>query len=165
MTIYEKIDKIRNDRGISRRKLAQLAGIPPSTLQSMMERQRGLTVETISKIAAVLEISPEELLSDTPLGAVWGELAAIETSERMKANGSTAYNPLEHENFSEIQIPMNADPRLKRSWNRLISAFACLNLDGQEVAAERVEELAQIPKYQRQQDEPAGHNDEEPETK
>lgn len=165
MTIYEKIDRIRNEHGISRRKLAQLAGIPPSTLQSMMERQRGLTVETISKIATVLEISPEELLNGTPLGAIWGELAALETSEQIKKNGSAEYNPLEHENFSEIQIPMNAHPRLKRSWKRLISAFACLNLDGQEIAAERVEELAQIPKYQRQQDEPAGHDDEEAETK
>ena len=55
---------------------------------------------------------------------------------------------MENEDFSEIHIPMNTDPRLKKSWRRLMEAFSCLNLDGQEVAADRVEELAQIPKYQ-----------------
>lgn len=148
MTVYEKIDKARDERGLSRRKLAQLAGIPPSTLQSMMERRRGLTVEAISKIATALGTSPEELLNGDSLGAVWSELVAIEASEQMRKNGYTEYNPLENEDFSEIHIPMNADPRLKKSWRRLMEAFFCLNLDGQEVAADRVEELAQIPKYQ-----------------
>lgn len=32
---------------------------------------------------------------------------------------------------------------------RLLNAFNCLNEDGQDVAIERVEELTQIPKYQR----------------
>lgn len=48
---------------------------------------------------------------------------------------------------------------------RLAAAFSQLNADGKCVAIERVEELAQIPKYQRPQDEPAGHDDEEAETK
>ena len=44
-------------------------------------------------------------------------------------------------------------------------AFRKLNDEGQRVAIERVGELAQIPKYQRQQDTPAGQGDEEPEAK
>ena len=40
-----------------------------------------------------------------------------------------------------------------------------LNSDGKRTAAERIEELAQIPKYQRQQDTPAGQGKEKPETK
>ena len=44
-------------------------------------------------------------------------------------------------------------------------AFRKLNDEGQRVAIERVGELAQIPKYQRQQDTPAGEGEEEPEAK
>ena len=38
MTIAEKIDSILQERHISRRKIAQKAGIPPSSFQSAMER-------------------------------------------------------------------------------------------------------------------------------
>ena len=49
---------------------------------------------------------------------------------------------------------------------QLIYHFRALNDDGQSVAVDRVEELAQIPKYQRAQsapqDAPAGLDDKEP---
>ena len=50
--------------------------------------------------------------------------------------------------------------------SQLIYHFRALNDDGQSVAVDRVEELAQIPKYQRAQsapqDAPAGLDDKEP---
>lgn len=53
-----------------------------------------------------------------------------------------------------------------RRESQLLSHFRTLNDDGQSVAVDRVEELAQIPKYQRAQsapqDAPAGLDDKEP---
>ena len=63
--------------------------------------------------------------------------------------------------FEEI----NANRR-STSEEQLLQHFRALNDDGQSVAVDRVEELAQIPKYQRAQnapqDAPAGLDDKEP---
>ena len=65
MTIAEKIDSILQERHISRRKIAQKAGIPPSSLQSAMERGGDMPVSTLQKISKALEIDIYELLRTT----------------------------------------------------------------------------------------------------
>jgi DNA-binding Xre family transcriptional regulator len=62
MNAYQKIDNILRERGMSRRKLALESGIPPSTFQSMMERQRGLTIESVYKISCTLKMQPKDLI-------------------------------------------------------------------------------------------------------
>lgn len=62
MNIYDKVDKLLKERGMSRRKLALEARIPPSTFQSTMERRRGMTVESIYKISTALGMKPEDLI-------------------------------------------------------------------------------------------------------
>ena len=63
--------------------------------------------------------------------------------------------------FEEI----NANRKATKE-EQLLQHFRALNDDGQSVAVDRVEELAQIPKYQRAQsapqDAPAGLDDKEP---
>jgi len=55
MTIFERIDQILSERNMSRRQLATLAKIPPSSLQSAMERKRNMTLEMSESIANALE--------------------------------------------------------------------------------------------------------------
>ena len=71
MTVVERIDSIIQARKLSRRKLAIKAGIPPSSLQSAMERGRNISFEMIEKIAAALNVSTGDLLGIEPLP--WAE--------------------------------------------------------------------------------------------
>lgn len=65
MTVAERIDKILQEKKMSRRKLAQLADIPPSTLQSAMERGGdNFSYYMIAAIAKALNVSPTSLLFD-----------------------------------------------------------------------------------------------------
>ena len=57
MSLYKRIDAILQDRGMSRRQLAIAAGIPPSTLQSALTREKSMTTEMIQQIAAALEVT------------------------------------------------------------------------------------------------------------
>ena len=56
MTTAEKIDYIIKQKGLSRRKVAQMANIPPSTLQSALERNKNITIEMLEKIAGALNV-------------------------------------------------------------------------------------------------------------
>ena len=49
MTMTEKIDSIIQSKKMSRRQLAIKAGIPPSSLQSAMERGKNLSLEMLEK--------------------------------------------------------------------------------------------------------------------
>lgn len=66
MSVYEKIDKALQSQKMSRRQLALKAGIPPSTLQSVMERQRNITYEMLKKIADALFLRLAYLVDDGP---------------------------------------------------------------------------------------------------
>lgn len=63
MTVVERIDSVIQARKLSRRQLAIKAGIPPSSLQSAMERGRNISFEMIEKIAAALEL-PESFFME-----------------------------------------------------------------------------------------------------
>ena len=67
MGIHEKIDEILNERGLSRRKLASMAGIAPTTLQSALSRKQAISFEMLDRIADALNIPVSELLSDEQL--------------------------------------------------------------------------------------------------
>lgn len=144
MTLAEKLKQFREQRGMTQKQVAALMGISQQAYSQYESGTRLPKPETLGRLATALGVSPLDLVGDVELAVT----AGFDTLDKMKKNGYTEYNPLENEDFSEIHIPMNTDPRLKKSWRRLMEAFSCLNLDGQEVAADRVEELAQIPKYQ-----------------
>lgn len=62
MTAIERIDAEIKKRGLSRRKLAIKAGIPPSTFQSAMERNNGWNYNMLVQLSAALGMSLDELL-------------------------------------------------------------------------------------------------------
>lgn len=65
MTLTERIDAIIKERGLSRRKVAILAQIPPSTFQSAMERNKNMSVDMLEKVAQALDISLSDLYYST----------------------------------------------------------------------------------------------------
>lgn len=64
MTTVERIDELLKGLKISRRQLAIAADIPPSSLQSAMERNKPLSFEMQEKISSALHVSIFEILGD-----------------------------------------------------------------------------------------------------
>lgn len=64
MDIYDRIDAILQERHMSRRQLAIAAGISENTISGAFRRRSGLKVETIQKIAAVLNVNTLDLIGD-----------------------------------------------------------------------------------------------------
>lgn len=66
MDIYNQIDDLLAEQNMSRRKLAQLIGVAPSTFQSMMSRRRGMTFELLMQIAQKLDVSASQFYNLEP---------------------------------------------------------------------------------------------------
>ncbi|MGI6403962.1 MAG: helix-turn-helix domain-containing protein [Oscillospiraceae bacterium] len=67
MDFYDLIDLILRDEHMSRRSLAEQAGIPPTSLQSAFTRKsKGLAFETIVKIADVLDLPANLIIGAAP---------------------------------------------------------------------------------------------------
>ena len=120
MTVCERIDAILKKRGMSRRKLAERAGIPPSSLQSALSRNTGLSLDMLLPISDVLEMSAEYL--DTGV-----ERAPDPTDDEIQA----AYDALGLDQKIEI-------------------AVKGLNELGLQKVLERIDELLDVPKYRRE---------------
>ena len=105
--------------------------------------------ETILRFADALNVEPVDIL-----GNAFMEVVGPETER-------ACFEP------GVIGVKLYDSGRIERitTSEQLNEAYSNLNSEGQKVAVERIKELAQIPKYQRQQDTPAGQGDEEPEAK
>ena len=73
MELYEKIEKIRIQKGMSVAKLNKAAGISHSTLSSWKYRQTMPKLETLDSICFALGISLAELLYDIDSDKLTGE--------------------------------------------------------------------------------------------
>lgn len=134
MTTGERIGHLAEEKGISLRKLSEKACIPYTTLYSIVRRNSDkISLKTLGKIADALDVSITNVLGDATTSMIF---QSVELLDRL-----------------EKTVPdMFMGERLTA---RIEQAFSALNEAGQEVACERVEELAEIPKYQRTQDETA----------
>lgn len=64
MSIGDKIQEYRKEKGITQETLAKLAGIPYTTLAKIESGQvKNPTINTLIKIAAALEITLDELIN------------------------------------------------------------------------------------------------------
>ena len=125
LTECERIDKLLKERGLSRRKLAQMAGIPPSSLQSAMERNKELSLDMLFPISDVLGVSMYFLhygFEEEPLSEE--DLAYMKKSDEFDIMLSSVMFMLEE-----------------------------LNEKGRLIAVERVKELTEIPRYQKKKGE------------
>lgn len=81
MTTVQRLDAILKSRGMSRRQAAIAAKIPPSTLQSAMERGKNISVDMLQQLAAALDIPVTELVGDD--GRIIDEKMIDEEVERV----------------------------------------------------------------------------------
>lgn len=127
MTLGKRISAARKKEGLTQAQLAELCGVATITIQQYERDKREPRNGMVEKIASILKTSSFELFT----GATQEEWSA-----RMEKEVDDYWEELE-ETFL---------PGLTK---KLVNAFALLNNEGQQKAVERVEELTEIPKYQK----------------
>lgn len=120
MDMYDRIEQILRERGLSRRQLAKLAGIPPTTLQSALERRKNLTVEMAISLATALNIDVNWLINGYTL------------DERRQAMVDYAKNR---------RVEVQAE-------KQILDGLQLLNAEGKKKIADYIDDLIKSGKYQ-----------------
>lgn len=141
MTTGARIKALRTARGLTQKQLGDLCGMADSAIRRYESDRGNPTKKTLHKIADALNVPLSELCSD--------ELMAL-----LKFSDET------HKLFEETRdvlgqyalaleqahaIEVLGGKRIER----IVFALDKMNDEGQQKAVERVEELTEIPKYQR----------------
>lgn len=133
MTTGEKIKEARKKAGMTQAELGALLGVSGSMIGQWENDFRHPKLETRAKIADALGIKDFELAS---------------------IHKPNKNHRCELEKMMGKEEGYLDKMSLRRDWpinqQRLVNAFDLLNDAGQQKAVERVEELTEIPKYQRQ---------------
>lgn len=146
MTTGQLIKAARKKAGLTQARLSELAGVATITIQQYELGKRQPRIEQLQAIAAALGVPVAQLL---PPDNYW---------EDADGNGHT--EPMEPPKRTRKKAPVFgygpivAVRGTATSKGRIDAALDRLNDEGQEKAAERVEELTEIPKYQRQKSAP-----------
>lgn len=114
-------------QGLTLNELAEKIGVTAAALSRYELGQRKLSIEMIFRISDVLNVSASEI-------AHFDEL-----STTLFGDSLFSLFPEEVEDIKNASSPYR---------RRLLDAFELLNEQGQQIAAGRVEELTEIPKYQ-----------------
>lgn len=126
MDIYDRIDDILKEKNLSRRKLAIMAGIPPTTLQSAFSRKTvNLPVDTIKRIADALGVPVSDLA------------------------GWSFFDELHPDMANEVNLYEQVVKQYGSGVAELLELFADLNEDGQAKAIAALSDLTLIEKYQK----------------
>ena len=135
MTVGENIKKFRKKAHLTQRALAKEVGLATITIQQYERGVREPRLDIIFKIAKVLGVLPTVLIEDMS-----EELALyIE-------NHTTTYDK---DIIIATTDETKSDPLYEHAKKEICHFLKLLNEDGQEVAIERIKELTEIPKYQR----------------
>lgn len=143
MTTGERIKEARKRAGLTQKQLADKLGISYVGISQWENNQRNPKLETLQRIADALGVDVE-----TIGGVSWNEISF----------SHNVYDFLREklgyeEGAKEINIPDELFIKLSRASSvyeqRMLIAFNRLNLQGQQAAATHLEELAEIPRYQK----------------
>lgn len=101
MSIYDNIDRLLEERHMSRRKLARLAGIKETTLASAFSnRPEHFPRERAEKIAEVLEVPVEELYDDHHVSALQKMIESLGTEDILQVMRSKLVESFNRLNFT-----------------------------------------------------------------
>lgn len=140
--VGEKIKNARQIKGMSQEALARAIGSTKSTISKYELGHREPSLDTIQRIADALRVDLLDLVTPTR-GQIYFD-KVLKAAEEGKKRG--------------LRVVWNGDGLFLTQPDKeqkILFAFDKLNDDGQSVAVERVEELTEIPKYQKKEpDEP-----------
>lgn len=121
MEFNEKLKKIRTEKGLSQKKLADMIGVSQTAVYSWEKGNMLPKFEQMQRIAAALDVTLDELDS--------------ESSKRILKDFFEEINKATTETMKGAKEAV------------LISSFRSLNNSGQKEALKRVSELTEIKKY------------------
>lgn len=159
MTLGERIKRQRKIKKVSQEELAARIGMKHSVISKYENNQITPSVEQIHKIAATLEIPDYELFYDSYedfIKRIEGAKFVKKSSpplEEWQTIYGTDINTGEHRPAFSSKEEFEKWERTSTEQNRkkaLSESFEKLNVEGQRVAVERIDELAEIPKYQKE---------------
>lgn len=130
--VGKTIRQLRENKGLTQEQLADRIDVSIRTIQRFERDKHSSNMRTLEKIAVALDVDPLLLLGyDVNEDEIY----------------SKSFSSLEEAIKDEVEIRKlrNQEP----ASDRLTHAFEQLNDDGQEKAVERVEELAEVPKYKK----------------
>ena len=131
MTIGEQIRALRKKANQTQKDLSNATGLAVNTISRYESGERTPTIDVIAKIAAALSVSVPDLLSGV-------DSAVINFSEQADRE------------YEKLKSPLN----LRLYKEQLLIAFEKLNAFGKKTAMKRVEELTEIERYTRPDEEP-----------
>ena len=146
MSVAENIRKIRKEKSLTQKQLGELC-IPKIGESTIRKYELGLLnpkIETLEKIANALGVSvsvfrdfseyKQNIINNNPALSAYQRLGALEDSDLGKA-------ALQHSIIESLNITEDKQ--------KLIFDYNKLNKSGQAEARKRIEELTEIPKYQK----------------
>ena len=158
MDLGKRIKSIRKDRKLTQKELADKAGIATITLQQYERGVREPKLEQMKKLASALGVSFVELFAQEPScvsGISSGLVSPKDIAEEMNIPVELVMRAIENPDSVPIalrekigaagaMLSLDTSPR-----SRISLSLSKLYREGQERAVERVEELAEIKRYQK----------------
>lgn len=153
-TFGQNLKRIRTEKMLSQKELAQLLGVTHFVVSSYERDQRKPKPETIERYAFALGCSVYDLLSEDDIyykldSEQKREVTDLANTLHLNEEGirdtiKLVKEPLGYPNyFSEQQI----DISVNGSEISLLNAYNALNEEGQQKAKQYIFDLAQIPQY------------------
>ena len=143
MTIGERIKAARKAKKLTQKQLGELCGINEANIRKYESNRQKPKIETLAKIARALETDPYYLRGDSPPVIDEFDRKVVRAVEMAAKYIRPRSQPIESDGSLD-SLDFGSTPL-----QRVAIAFDYLNEDGMNVAADRVEELMEIPKYQR----------------
>lgn len=142
------IRSARKKTGKSQDDLAKELGVNRATISKYETGAIEPTVSQLIKIAEVLSVPLSDLLGIEPEGDKESDRQLL---ARLLSEYAAEHGDESAEHFKNLIYFDENGLRFRDggSFDRLVTLFDSLNDDGQQKAVERVEELTEIPKYQK----------------
>lgn len=155
-----KLRSIRKEKGITQKVLADKAGMSFMTIQRYESGERTPKISDIERIASALCVPWQQLIAYTDFeitptsnGHYFVGQPNAELTEKFRKNLEKHYPVCEDECEAIKVMFAGVGGEARNAWSgALLNLYDELNDDGQNEALKRVEELTQIPKYQKRQD-------------
>ena len=142
MTVGDRIKELRRDNGLTQKELANAMGVTASMIGQYETGIRTPNYEPLERLAKALSVSVPMLMGEDTTVDIC--LIAINLSEKYGLSTGDAEN-IVNDCIHSLKPLFRGEDGAR--FNALLSY---LNAEGRKVAYERVRELTEIPRYQKQ---------------
>ena len=159
----ENIRHVRKIKGLTQEELAKKAGMSTMSIRRYENGERIIKLDALKRIATALNIPYWDLIPDPIPDPKPGEEDGYNIWQEFLQDYLDSENQMAQDILNYLKNRYPSDVKfyeaLKKSrgielldakGKRLVNVYTHLNDEGQQKAIERVEELAEVPRYRRQ---------------